>query len=90
MFTAQKSVKNKRTDNTETALQSTRRSHIEADLIHTIREAFDQERVFGRDEFKDKIERMGARQTRPGRSGRPRAQGAEEAAGDCYVLELYK
>jgi putative transposase len=61
-------------------------AELEPDLIHTIREALNQELVLGRDEFKIKIEQMTARQTRPGRSGRPRTQGAEEAAGDYYVL----
>ena len=61
-------------------------AQIKPDLIPAIADALTQERVLGRDEFKDKIERMSARQTRPARSGRPRPQGAEEAAGDYYVL----
>ncbi|MFQ5757730.1 MAG: hypothetical protein ACE5H7_16750 [Acidiferrobacterales bacterium] len=61
-------------------------AQLEPDLIHAIGDALNQERVLGRDEFKDKIERMSGRQTRPGRSGRPRTQGVEEAAGDYYVL----
>ncbi len=61
-------------------------SQIKPDLIHAIADALTQERVLGRDEFKDKIERISAHQTRPGRSGRPRSQGAEETAADYYVL----
>ncbi len=61
-------------------------SQIKPDLIHAIADALNQERVLGRDDFKHKIERMSARQTRPGRSGRPRTQGIADAAGDYYVL----
>jgi hypothetical protein len=38
---------------------------MEADLIHAIRDAVNQELVLGRDDFKDKIEQMSARQTHP-------------------------
>ncbi len=61
-------------------------SQMKADLIHAIADALTQERLFGHDDFKTKIERMTARQTRPGQSGRPRTQGVEGAAGDYYVL----
>ena len=62
------------------------RHHIDNDLLHTIREALNQELVLGRDDFKDRIEQMTTRQTRPGQNGRPRATGVEESAGDYYVF----
>lgn len=54
--------------------------------IDDIREALNQELVLGRDHFKDIIEQLTTRQTRPGHSGRPRGGRAEEARGDYYVL----
>ena len=62
------------------------RHHMDNDLLHAIREALNQELVLGREDFKDKIERMTARQTRPGRGGRPRLERAEEPKGDYYVF----
>jgi putative transposase len=40
--------------------------------IHAIREALNQKWVLGREDFKDKIERMSKRQVRPGQLRRPR------------------
>ncbi len=57
--------------------------HMEHEQIHDIREALGQELVLGRDDFKDKIEQMIMRQTRPGKPGRPRI---EEGQGIYYVL----
>jgi putative transposase len=51
--------------------------------IHAIREALNQEWVLGREDFKDKIERMSKRQVRPGQPGRPRV---EEEQAVYYVL----
>jgi putative transposase len=51
--------------------------------IHAIREALNQELVLGREDFKDKIERMSKRQVRPGQPGRPRV---EEEQAVYYVL----
>jgi putative transposase len=51
--------------------------------IHAIREALNQELVLGREDFKDKIERMTKRQVRPGQPGRPRV---EEEQAVYYVL----
>jgi putative transposase len=62
------------------------RHHMDNDLLHAIREALNQEMVLGRDDFKDRIEQMTARQTRPGRNGRPRIAEAEEPMGDYYVF----
>jgi len=62
------------------------RHHLDNDVLHAIREALNQELVLGREDFKDKIERMTARQTRPGRGGRPRLERAEEPGGDYYVF----
>ena len=62
------------------------RYHLDNDVLHAIREALNQELVLGRENFKDKIEQMAARQTRPGQSGRPRRiEGVEEAAANYYV-----
>lgn len=46
-------------------------THLDTSVIHSIREALNQELVLGRDDFKDKIEKMLNRQTRPGKPGRP-------------------
>ena len=51
--------------------------------VHAIREALRQELVLGRDDFKDKIEVMLKRQTRPGIPGRPRI---EEDRTIYYIL----
>jgi putative transposase len=51
--------------------------------IRAIREALNQEWVLGREDFKDKIERMSKRQVRPGQPGRPRV---EEEQAVYYVL----
>jgi putative transposase len=59
---------------------------MESDLLHAVREALNQELVLGREDFKQKIEHMSARQARPGQPGRPRTRGVEEAQGDYYVL----
>ena len=45
--------------------------HIDPEDIHAIRSALNQELVVGRDDFKDKIERMINRQTRAGKPGQP-------------------
>ncbi len=62
------------------------RTQMESDLLHAVREALNQELVLGREDFKQKIEHMSARQTRTGQPGRPRTRGVEEAKGDYYVL----
>jgi putative transposase len=54
--------------------------------IHAIREALNQEWVLGREDFKDKIERMSKRHVRPGQPGRPRV---EEEQAVYYVLEYF-
>lgn len=59
--------------------------HLDPDQIHAIRDALNQELVLGREDFKERIEQMTKRRTRPGRSGRPRIDGAAEAAGGYYV-----
>lgn len=62
------------------------RQPLAQDIVDRIREALNQELVLGREPFKDKIEKLTTRQTRPGHSGRPRGGRAEEARGDYYVL----
>lgn len=62
------------------------RHHMDNDLLHAIREALNQELVLGRDDFKDRIAQMTARQTRPGAIGRPRTNKAEEPMGDYYFF----
>ncbi len=51
--------------------------------LHAIREALNQELVLGREDFKDKIERMTKRQVRPGINGRPKI---EDEQAIYYVL----
>jgi len=62
------------------------RHHMDNDLLHTIRETLNQELVLGRDDFKDRIVQMTARQTRPGQNGRPRIAEVKEPMGDYYVF----
>lgn len=62
------------------------RHHMDNGLLHEIREALNQELVLGREDFKDRIAQMTARQTRPNRNGRPRTPGLAEAVGDYYVF----
>ena len=56
---------------------------IATDQLHDIRDALNQELVLGRDDFKEKIERMTRRQTRRGRDGRPKI---EEPLAMYYVM----
>lgn len=55
-------------------------------LLFAIRETLNQELVLGRESFKDRIERLTARRIRPGQSGRPRRDRAEEARGSYYLF----
>lgn len=50
------------------------RMHLESDQIHAIRDALNQQLVLGSDDFKDKIEAMTNRQTRPRPLGRHRIE----------------
>ena len=59
------------------------RTHMEPDQIHAIRDALNQQLVLGRDDFKDKIEEMTNRQTRPRPLGRPRI---EDESAVYYVI----
>ena len=59
------------------------RKHLESDQIHAIRDALNQQLVLGRDDFKDKIEEMTHRQTRPKPLGRHRI---EEEGADYYFI----
>jgi putative transposase len=61
------------------------RTHLDAALIHAIRQATNEELVLGREDFKERIAQMTQRQIRPGRSGRPRNDGVAEAVSDYYV-----
>ena len=61
------------------------RTHLEAGMVHAIRDSTNQELVLGRNDFKDRIEQMIARQTRPGKSGRLRTLGVGEPVADYYV-----
>jgi len=65
------------------AYQDLFRNHLEEKQIHEIRSALNQELVLGRDDFKDKVEHMSKRQTRPGQLGRPRIQ---EPSAIYYVM----
>lgn len=55
------------------------KTHLSLNELHAVTEALNQELVLGRHDSKDKIGAMTKRQTRPGRSGRPRVE--EESAG---------
>jgi putative transposase len=73
-------------DNTEARQHAYRelfRSHLELEQVHQIREALNQELVLGRDDFKEKIEKMTQRQTTPKPLGRP---GIEEERSIYYVM----
>jgi putative transposase len=59
------------------------RNHLEDKQIHDIRSSLNQELVLGREGFKDKIEQMLKRQTRPAQMGRPRI---EESSMIYYVM----
>ena len=59
------------------------RYHVDETQLQRIRSAANQELVLGREDFKEKIERMTQRQTRPGQRGRPRI---EEMGAIYYVF----
>jgi putative transposase len=48
--------------------------HLDHEELHAVREALNQELVLGREDFKNTIEAMIKRQTRPGMPGRPRVE----------------
>ncbi|MCW8830680.1 MAG: transposase [Gammaproteobacteria bacterium] len=56
---------------------------LDQEDLHAIREVLNQELVLGREDFKDKIEQMTRRQTRPGESGRPKI---EDGRAIYYVI----
>jgi len=56
------------------------RKQLDSDKVHAIRDALNQQLVLGRDDFKDKIEAMTNRQTRPKPLGRHRVEEGEP----CY------
>ena len=58
----------------EDAYRELFRHHLDDSEVHEIRDALSQELVLVRDDFKDKIEQMSKRQTRPGKQGRPRIE----------------
>jgi len=57
--------------------------NLDSGSLHAIRDALNQELVLGRDDFKDKIEKMTLRAARRGKDGRPRI---EETRGAYYVV----
>jgi putative transposase len=59
------------------------RHHLDDTQLHAIRDALSQELVLDREDFKDRVEQMLKRQTRPGQQGRPRI---EEPATIYYVI----
>ena len=56
---------------------------IDQQTIHEIRGALNQELVFGRSNFKDKIEAITQRQTRIGQPGRPLVK---EENAEYYIV----
>ncbi|MFC1664431.1 transposase [Pseudomonadota bacterium] len=61
-------------NNRQWAYRELFRHHIDNEVIHDIRGALNQELVLGNKRFKDKIEKVTRRQTRPGKPGRPSKQ----------------
>lgn len=61
------------------------RSYLAPAEVQAVREALNQELVLGREGFKDRIEVMIGRQTRPGKSGRPRIR---EESGEYYFSSI--
>ena len=59
------------------------RNHLDDAVVDDIRAALQQELVLGRDGFKNKVEKILGRQTRPGAPGRPRI---EEHRGIYYLV----
>jgi len=59
------------------------RMHLASEQIHEIRNALNQQLVLGRDDFKNKIEEMTNRQTRPKPLGRHRIE--EDEAGYYFI-----
>ena len=50
-------------------------------LLHEIRDAVNQEWIFGNERFKDEIESTLQRRVRPGKPGRSRVEEGEESYG---------
>jgi putative transposase len=59
------------------------KAHMDASIIHDVREALNRELVLGREDFKERIEEMTKRQTRPAAMGRPKIR---EESGVNYVM----
>ena len=70
-------------ENRQYAYRELFRTQLNSDDLHTVRDAINQELVLGREDFKDKIEAIIKRQTRPGIPGRPRI---EEQAGSYRIV----
>jgi len=54
------------------------RHHVDNETLHEIRKSLNHELVLGRSYFKDQIEKITKRQTRPGLPGRPRIEEEQE------------
>jgi putative transposase len=54
------------------------RTHLDVPALHALREALNRELVLGREDFKDRVEAMLKRQTRPGQPGRPQVRESRE------------
>jgi len=65
-----------------TAYRELFRHHIDNDNLHEIRDSLNHELVLGRSYFKDRIELMTNRQTKPGKPGRPKV---EEVSAEYVV-----
>ena len=64
-------------ENRQHAYRELFRHHMDNDTLHDVRESLNHELVLGRSYFKDKIEEITKRQTRIGKSGRPRVEEEE-------------
>jgi putative transposase len=59
---------------------------LENDVLQDIREALNQELIYGRAEFKEKIEAITKRQVRPGKPGRPSIEEVAVSYRTGYLL----
>lgn len=70
-------------DERQAAYSELFRGYIDENTVDEIRAAVNQELVLGRSHFKDRINEMTNRQTKPGKPGRP---GVGEEGGDYYFF----
>lgn len=62
---------------------------LESDVLQDIRDSLNQELIYGRPEFKEKIESLTKRQVIPGKPGRPRVEEVGGSYRASYMLFNY-